>query len=227
MASQSQVPDSYLGFFNPTDVYGYNNQLNFIIRQAIYQIQTATPVKIISVTNNGGVESTGYVEVTPLVKQIDANFNSYSHGIIYNVPYVRIQGGVNAIIMDPVPGDIGICVFSDKDISTVKNTKKESPPASLRRFDWADAIYIGCILGQTPQNYIQFDNNNIIINTSGNVIINNALSVTVNTDVTINGNLTVSGTINANEVTAGSISLSSHTHSGVQTGGGNTGPPNP
>lgn len=62
--------------------------------------------------------------------------------------------------------------------------------------------------------------------------------VTVNGDTTINGNLqvngsqTVTGTSLAKgsltcegDVTASGISLKTHTHSGVQTGGGNTGGP--
>lgn len=45
-------------------------------------------------------------------------------------------------------------------------------------------------------------------------------------DATIGGNLTVVGDVSANEVTGGGKVLSTHTHSGVSTGGGASGPPN-
>ena len=45
-------------------------------------------------------------------------------------------------------------------------------------------------------------------------------------DVTINGNLHVTGTITADvDVIGGGKHLKTHTHSGVQPGGGNSGPP--
>ncbi|ECF1874404.1 translation initiation factor IF-2, partial [Salmonella enterica subsp. enterica serovar Javiana] len=62
--------------------------------------------------------------------------------------------------------------------------------------------------------------------------------ITLNGDVTINGNLsqgmgegggsaTMLGPVTVtNDVTAGGKSLMTHTHGGVQTGGGNTGAPN-
>lgn len=47
-------------------------------------------------------------------------------------------------------------------------------------------------------------------------------------NVTINGNVQVNGTLTATvEVTANGIDLSTHTHGGVQSGGSNTGGPNP
>ena len=42
----------------------------------------------------------------------------------------------------------------------------------------------------------------------------------------VDGSITATGDIAATgDVTAGSISLKNHTHPGVQTGSGNTGPP--
>ncbi len=63
-------------------------------------------------------------------------------------------------------------------------------------------------------------------------------TITLNGDVTINGNLsqgmgegggsaTMLGPVTVtNDVKAGGKSLMTHTHGGVQTGGGNTGSPN-
>ena len=34
--------------------------------------------------------------------------------VIHNVPYMRIQGGANGIILDPAIGDIGIATVCDR-----------------------------------------------------------------------------------------------------------------
>lgn len=67
--------------------------------------------------------------------------------------------------------------------------------------------------------YFQRGHNIAIANNSGA-----AINLTISGNVTINnnGSVTVSGT---GDVVAGGISLKNHTHSGVQTGGGVSGPP--
>jgi len=65
----------------------------------------------------------------------------------------------------------------------------------------------------------------VTVNTSSKVIIN-ASSVEINADTTINGNVTVNGNINSTgNMTGGTVSLQEHVHSGVQSGGSNTGAP--
>lgn len=59
------------------------------------------------------------------------------------------------MIVDPVIGDIGIAVFADRDISTVKRTKAQGNPGSRRRFDAADGMYLGGLLNSAPTNYLQ------------------------------------------------------------------------
>ncbi|MXO73597.1 hypothetical protein GRI99_18445 [Altererythrobacter buctensis] len=57
--------------------------------------------------------------------------------------------------------------------------------------------------------------------------IDAAGGITLRGDVAIEGALTVTETIIADgNVTGDGVSLKTHTHSGVQGGGGNSGPPN-
>jgi hypothetical protein len=42
------------------------------------------------------------------------------------VPYFRVQGGADAIIIDPKVGDLGIAVFCSRDITGVKRSKEAS-----------------------------------------------------------------------------------------------------
>ena len=58
------------------------------------------------------------------------------------------------------------------------------------------------------------------------VTINTSSKVIINANTTINGNVTVNGNINSTgNMTGGSVSLQEHVHSGVQSGGSNTGAP--
>lgn len=145
------------------------------------------PVKILSVTNNGGVSPIGYVDVQPLVSGVDGMGNAWPHDTIYNVPYLRIQGGANAIILDPQVDDIGIATVCDRDISTVKNSGGVAAPGSLRRHDMSDIVYLMTIIGAAPSQYVQFNSSGI------NIVSPNAVSVQAggNVSVTATGSATV------------------------------------
>ena len=82
-----------------------------------------TLVQVVAVTNDGGVEPVGFVDVHPMVAQVDGKGQPTPHGVIYGLPYIRVQGGSNAVILDPQVGDIGLAVFCAQDISKVKATK--------------------------------------------------------------------------------------------------------
>lgn len=202
------------------------NQLSFIVQQALSKLQTATLVEIIACSNNGGVSPVGTVDIQPLVNQLDGGGNPMPHGVIYNVPYFRLQGGTNAVILDPQPGDIGIALFANRDISKVKNTKAQANPGSYRQFDFSDALYIGGVLNGVPQQYVEFNSSGVTV-ISPNAITLQAPQININGplsqsggNVTIAQNVTVSG-----DVTASGKSLKTHVHSGVQSGSSNTGQP--
>ena len=192
-------------------------RMNFIIRSALSGLRTAMPVKVIAVSNAGGISPIGTVDVQPLVSAVDGNGTTWDHGIIYNVPYMRIQGGANGIILDPQINDIGIATVCDRDLSTVQNVGVKinpatghnftSAPGSNRKNDMSDMVYLMTIIGQAPTQYIQFN--------SAGITITSPTAVTINADVTINGTLTNNGHLVG----------STHTHGGVQTGSGQTGTP--
>lgn len=133
------------------------NRISFLVSQAINRMQTATIVKIVACTNDGGLTPVGFVDVVPMVNQLDGQGNPTEHVTIFNVPYIRIQGGKNGIILDPEVGDIGVCVFASRDISKVKATKSAGNPGSFRTYNFADGMYLGGVLNGTPEQYVQFN----------------------------------------------------------------------
>src|SRR5512139_7424 len=120
----------YQSNLDPTISATEYNALTFLIRQLLSKVNTATLVQVKAVTNSGGVAAVGTVDVHPLINQQDASGNAIPHGTLYGLPYSRLQGGTNAVILDPQVGDIGIAIFASRDISAAKATKGENNPGS-------------------------------------------------------------------------------------------------
>ena len=172
------------------------NGLSFIIQQAIrQQVNTCIVVKVTAVKD-------GYVDVLPLVTQIDGNGEAVQPTTLYHLPFMRYHGGVCAVILNPVVGDIGLAVFAQKDCSiVVKGTTEPQQPASFRENTMANGFYIGGFLNQAPTCSIELKQDGSIVLTAPNNVI-------VNGDVIADG-----------------ISLKNHVHGGVTAGGDNTGQP--
>jgi hypothetical protein len=148
---------------------GEYDQLAFIIQQALAKMQTSTIVRVDSCTNAGGLSPVGFVDVTPLVNQVDSQGNPMPLVTIHGLPYSRIQGGANAIIIDPAPGDLGIALFASRDISNVKRAKAQANPGSHRQYNFSDGMYIGGLLNGTPTQFIQFNGSGITISSPAKV----------------------------------------------------------
>lgn len=231
------------------------NALSFVIETIIGQsVCTADVVKVLNVTN-------GYVDVLPLITQIDAFDNAVQPSPLYHLPYMRVQGGRAALIIDPIPGDIGLAVFAKRDSSNV-TVGQTAPikPASFRTFNQADGFYLGGFLNQTPEVFLE-------LTQAGEAILTAPVRATVNTAVAdvnvstvcnvnspttnVSGDLNVTGALNVvggaiitggatisgggvmnggltntgGTITSNGITLETHTHGGVQSGGSQTGGP--
>lgn len=201
----------------------YNAQ-SFLINQILNGRNVATLVQIKAVTNSGDLSPVGYVDVLPLVNQLDGDNKAVPHGVVHNLPYFRMQGGTDAIILDPKVGDIGLAVFADRDISAVKANKKAANPGSKRRASMADGLYIGGFLNGVPDQYVQFSAAGIAM-VSPTAINFDAPSVTM-TAPTIAINASTSVAINTPSLTHNGKNIGdTHAHSGVSPGGSNTGSP--
>lgn len=159
----SDAPNTtaYIGAQDAGDAANPFNADYFANDQQIAQVSVATLVKVMKVSNTPGqLAKVGTVNVQPLVKQIDGNGNGTSHETIFNLSYFRFTGGKNAVLLDPEVGDIGVAVFCDRDISSVKANQDEANPGSRRRHDMADGIFFGIPVSakgkEVPEQYIRF-----------------------------------------------------------------------
>lgn len=223
------------------------NRMNFFVENCIKNIvNTAIPVKVIAA--HVKTDKAGYVDVLPLIESYDGFDNAIPSQTIFQVPYSRIQGGAAALIIDPVPGDIGLAVFSQQDITNLNAIPQK--PLSKRCFSMADALYIGGFLNRQPSIFLELKQDNtanlvcperLTIQTKTLDIECETMNVSASTAVNlhtpntvISGNVStgtggaggtfeINGTMNvSNDVTAGGISLKSHTHTAPD---GETGTP--
>ncbi|THD45415.1 oxidoreductase [Enterobacteriaceae bacterium ML5] len=225
----------------PKDVSCDGNSLAFAIKQLIGNYAFIDLAEVVE------VNADQTVDVKRLVLGTTAAGNRMEPGVIYNIPYMQLRRGASAVIMDPVEGDLGIIVVCDKDISNVKSTKKSALPGTERSHSYGDAIYLTGIasLNSDPIQYVHFRNDGIDV-VSPMVVTVSAPTIELNGDnrvslnapqIVLNGQVTQgagshagaavfkNGATTPADFAAGSISLKSHRHGGVQTGSGSTGTP--
>lgn len=218
--SVSSLANEYQSSQTPNTNTSEFNKLSYVFNQLMRDVHTTTLCQIVAVTNSGGVSPVGYVDVKPLVNMVDYRGNAIPHTTIFHLPYFRLQGGSNAIIIDPQVGDIGICLIAEHDVSKVKNTKAAANPGSKRRYSFSDGLYIGGVLNGVPTQYLQFAAGGVTVHSPSVV---NIEAPTIN----LNGAVNATSTITAvGDVTGSGTSLHTHTHSGVNSGTDNSGGPN-
>lgn len=66
-----------------------------LVKSAISELGTSVLVQVQAVHGNGAT-ITGKVDVQPMVHQQDGQGKPLPHGVIYGVPYLRVQGGASA-----------------------------------------------------------------------------------------------------------------------------------
>ncbi|MFI2901368.1 hypothetical protein [Klebsiella aerogenes] len=225
----------------------------FIIRAILRgDLHTAELVEVLAVQPVS--DRVGFVTVQPLVLQSDTNNIVIAQSPAYNVPYLRLQGGVSAVILDPVVGDRGVALYAQNDITNVKTTLAEGQAATDRVFSTADGLYLGGFLNAAPTQWVKFlgAGAGIDIHSPGSIALTagTTLTLTAGTTMqfnapgglTINANTTLNGTFNSTATAGGSVTFASpiqapdvvlpaggvntHTHGGVQTGTGTTRPMN-
>lgn len=221
----------------------------FIITQLLRGVHTCQLVEVLAVQPVSG--KVGFLTVQPLVLDTDTNSVVINQTPIYNVPYMRYQGGSSAVILDPVEGDIGIAIFSEDDITNVKKTQAAGAAPTQRMHSTADALYIGGVLNPDPTQYVQFQPGgagiklvspgSIQLQAGTSVAISSGTTTTVtapggfivNANMTLNGSMSgtqsgagayqFAGTIVAPDAVINGVTQSTHIHSDPQ--GGNTGGP--
>ena len=227
-----------------TSASEYNAEA-FRTMQRLMRLNTAEPVQVVAYhASESGV---GMVDVLPLVRLVAGNGQTVDQSQLFELPVLRIQAGENALIIDPQPGDIGLAVYAMRDTEAVKATRGgPANPASARCYDKGDGFYLGGFLNKTPARYVKVSDSGVEIEGVAkvdmhgqNVTITAEGKITLDAPVVeVTGTLTQTGakgtgassftggfTNTGGSIVSNGITLESHTHSGVEPGGGSTGGP--
>lgn len=167
-------------------------------------------IELVQVESIRGTAPNLVVDVLPLVTRTDPSGALIQNSQIFNVPVFRLQRGNSAVIMNPVPGDIGMIAVCDRDNSIARANRKQSISGSKRTHSKSDALYLGGFLNQQPTESVEFTGSGIKITSPGTVEINGL-------KILPDGRL---------QLVDGSI-VDAHVHGGVSPGGSNTAPLGP
>lgn len=218
------------GLDTPYTDTGAYNALDFAMSQKLQnEMSTSFIGRIDSCSGKGSEAGSGTVSATQLTAQADASGKSLPMPSMSKLPYTRIQGGIAALVIDPVPGDIAIFSSCKQDISGVKQgTSQPVPVGSYRSFSQSDSVMVGAIHTKAPEVWIEIkQDKTVIIHAPKGVKIETDETVTVIAkkvditapEVSITGNVKVTGSVTASgDMSAGGTSLKSHTHRGDSGG---------
>ena len=228
------------------------NAAEFQIQNALRQINTAEPVRV-SAVNPGKVGKAGTVTVQPIVNLVTGKGEGMQQSKLFSLPYLRMQGGENALIIDPKVGDVGLAVYAMRDTESMKQGDgSECNPGSARCYSKGDGFYLGGFLNKTPKRYVWVEDDGITmddgeggklelkggkltitapagIETTSPTEVHNTPSLTMGgsgATATMNANMKINGSVTSTgDQTAGGISQINHVHTGVESGGGTSGKP--
>lgn len=205
------------------------NVLDFVIRSIVCGlVNTAIPVRVDKVERPAEGGGAGYLSATPLIKMRSAKGDALDVVSIPKLRWFRLQHGTAAIIVDPKPGDIGLAVFAQQDVSALNGGSEPIQPGSFRCYSISDGFYFGGFWGQKPTTFIRIEDNGQVTVTAPQSVVVNSIDVTVNASgstkidspsVTITGDTTIEKTLTVRELISGTGGMTVSGGSGASVTG--------
>jgi phage baseplate assembly protein gpV len=192
--------------------------------------------------------------ISAIVRDEDGTIGSLQLPLLLDCPVV-FQGGGGVTMTFPIAkGDECLVVFASRCIDAWWQLGGVQGQAELRMHDLSDGFVLAGVRSQprkisvnTSAAQLRSDDGSTLIElnpTAKTIAMTAPNGATINANTTINGTLHVTGAVTCDStlavagntnvggtliatgnITGAGKSLNSHTHSGVQTGGGTSGPP--
>jgi hypothetical protein len=216
---------------NPASRGDFAGIVRFILTKWLQKTDDMLPATIVSynrITNRAVVQ--------PTISIVDTNNKLIQRGVISSMPVLQLGGGGFVLSCPLNPGDLGWIKASDRDISLFLQFLKNSPPNTGRLHSFEDSMFIPDTMFKNVVLVLQTTDGTVrvaiwptkvkitapevdIVAPSINIQASASVAFTT-PSITVSGSVVVTG-----EVTAAGKVLGTHVHSGVQPGGGNSGPP--
>lgn len=201
--------------------FGMWDYMRFFVADYLQDVHTIKPGVVIAVNGNT-------IDCSILTKTRFNSDTEEEQPDVFGVPFLVISGNRgNAKITMPIqPGDNVLILFSDRNVGELLDSDGQQPVTSYSSLthNYDPILALPCFF--TSPNEIENDTENVVIANGsttvviapdGNVTIT-APTVAIEGNATISGDLAVEGDITAanvtadTEVTAGSVTLTGHTH---------------
>lgn len=218
--------------------------LSFILRKMMMKMDGQLPARVVSYNR-----ASNRATVQPLISMISTAGTRVGRAPIAAVPVLALGGG-NFFINFPLgPGDLGWIEASDRDISLFLQSAQQASPNDGRLHSFESGRFIPDVLDKftfTPDAgamiISSLDGSTRIVMSEGKInliaadvqINSETLEINASTSVTVNtGAYNINATGIGTEVTGtvvlptnttvAGVPFPTHSHSGVQTGSGDTG----
>lgn len=198
---------------NPSSRFDLAGTFRLILTKFLQGVDDMLPAKVIAYDRE-----TNRASVQPLIVVVTTDDKQVPRAVVPSIQVLQIGAGGFVLSFPVKPGDLGWIKANDRDISLFKQSLKQEQPNTQRKHSFEDAIFI-------PDTMLR----SVTINPEDaeNVVLQS-----------IDGTQRIAIWPNKIKITAGAIELVSatlthngknigatHEHSGVQPGGGDTGPP--
>ena len=211
---------------DPADEGSLGGALRSVFRKLMQGTDGMLPATVVSYDRAANVAT-----VRPLIALLTTSGETVKRAQVARVPVVALGGGGFVINFPLRPGDRGWIEASDRDISLFLQSGGDAAPNTLRLHSFEDGRFIPDIFAAFDVSQVAGDamtiqsaDGAVRLELSPARIKMTAPDVTINTGLlTVNGPVATVGTLTNNGVNVGST----HAHTGVQTGGGTSGPPAP
>lgn len=182
---------------------------NVIVKKLIQGIDGILPARVIAYM--------GYpdnvVQVQPLINLLNTNNQEIPRAQIAQIPVCQIGGGGFVLRFNLNPGDLGLILANDRDISLFTQTWSQSAPNTMRIKSFSDSVFLPLAFTNVTVNSEDIDNLTLQTNDgtvrislsesgikiTGNVEINGTLKVDDRIigygDIASGGNITAAGNI--------------------------------
>ncbi len=233
---------------NQSDNGTMAGMLRIVLGKFLQHVDDMLPAQVIAYD-----AGTNRAQVQPLIVVVTTENVVVNRAQVASVPVAQWGAGGFVLRFPVKTGDLGWIKASDRDISLFKQTYQSSAPNTQRKHSFEDAVFFPDTFMKGVTINSEDESNAVLQNFDGSVrialwpdkvkitapsILFDTPTATFTGDVTIDGTINVQNSessstpcqINGNviatgDITAGSISLESHVHGGVTTGGGDTGVP--
>lgn len=197
---------------NPADLGSVHGLFRAVLNKFLQGVDDMLPARVISYDRD-----TNRAQVQPMVAMLTTDGAAVSRAPVASVPVFQIGGGQFLLNFNIKPGDLGWIKASDRDISLFAQSHAEQLPNTKRLHSFQDAVFFPHLM--TGYTIDPADAENCVLqNLDGSVKISlGADTITIKAPHVV---------IQSTTLTNNGVSISNtHRHSGVQTGGSNTGNP--